>query len=270
MLIDPHDPNDSGPIIDCNAVACEMNGYTREQLVGQPIDLLNAVPLDRAGRKEYLERLQREGILHFETVHRRKDGSLFPIEVSTRLISLPGKELLLGIDRDITERKRAEESLRQLSTHDSLTGLYNRAFFEEELKRLEGSRRFPISIVVIDVDALKKTNDTAGHAAGDELLRRTAAVLCATFRAEDMIARIGGDEFVVLLPQTTAHAVQCALERCALEIRRQNAAPGIAPLSVSLGAATTDAAEDLTRTLKLADENMYRDKAARKDPSVER
>ena len=242
VLLDTQDP--SWPIIDCNSAACEMNGYSREQLIGKSIDILNSTPGDQAGRKTYLERLKREGTLHYETLHRRSDGSLFPIEVSTRFIKLPGKELLLGIDRDITERKLAEESLRQLSTHDSLTGLYNRAFFEEELERLEVSRLFPVSIVVCDVDGLKKTNDTLGHAAGDDLLRWTATVLRAAFRAEDMIARMGGDEFVVLLPQT--------------------AVPGTAPLSISMGAATSETDEDLTRTFRLADEQMYQHKAAHK------
>ena len=182
MLIDTQDPR--WPILDCNLAAREINGYAREELIGQSIDILDSVPGDLGERMTYLERLQREGMLQYETLHRRKDGVLFPVEVSTRLLSLSGKKLVLGIDRDITERMRVEQSLRRLSTHDSLTGLYNRAFFEEELNRLETSRLFPVSIVMTDVDTMKTTNDREeGHATGDESSRRTAAVLGAAFRA---------------------------------------------------------------------------------------
>ena len=241
LLIDTQDPR--WPILDCNLAACEMNGYAREELIGQSIDILDSVPGDLGERMTYLERLQREGILHYETFHRRKDGVLFPVEVAARLIFLPGKKLVLGIDRDITERMRVEQSLRRLSTHDSLTGLYNRAFFEEELNRLETSRLCPVSIVMTDVDALKTTNDREGHAAGDELLRRTDAVLDAAFRVEDIIARIGGDEFDVLLLQTAAEAVRLAVDRCRMEINRQNDIPGKPPLSLSMGAATAQKSE---------------------------
>ena len=102
---------------------------------------------------------------------------------------------------DITQQKRAEDRLRFLSTHDVLTGLYNRAFFEEETTRMERGRHYPISVLMVDVDHLKITNDRRGHAAGDSLLRRAAAVLRAAFRTEDVVARIGGDEFAVLLPE---------------------------------------------------------------------
>jgi PAS domain S-box-containing protein len=113
---------DTLTILDCNEVACQMNGYSREELIGQPIDVVNAFPdsaeptvfydptittLDNYGAL-----LRQKGQLHYETYHRRKDGTIFPIEVSTCIIRVGGRELVLGIDRDITERKRAEEALK--------------------------------------------------------------------------------------------------------------------------------------------------------------
>jgi PAS domain S-box-containing protein len=112
VLIDPHASSVIWPIVECNDLACKMNGYTREELIGQPIDLLNTTTDTPTGRIAYIERLRREGMLRVEVEHRRKDGSRFPIEVVSSLISVAGRELVLGIDRDISERKRAEEALR--------------------------------------------------------------------------------------------------------------------------------------------------------------
>lgn len=106
------EPRGSWSIVDCNESACRMNGYTREELIGQSIDLLNLTPGDDAEGADYLERVRATGVLHLETFHRRKDGTLFPVEVSTSLIALGERELLLGIDRDITDRKQAEEAWR--------------------------------------------------------------------------------------------------------------------------------------------------------------
>ena len=110
LLIDPHD---KWSILDCNPVACQMNGYTYDELIGQPIDILNAQPLPSVALDEYLANIRQAGILRYETVHRRKDGTEFSIEVSTSLISLGGRDVLLGIDRDVTERKQAEEKVRK-------------------------------------------------------------------------------------------------------------------------------------------------------------
>ena len=112
LLLDPHNPDISWPILDCNEEACRMNGYTREELVGQSIDLLNVTPGDKEERSDYVNHLRQKGTVYLETFHRRKDGSIFPIEVTTSFVTVRNRELLLGIDRDITERKQAEEALR--------------------------------------------------------------------------------------------------------------------------------------------------------------
>jgi PAS domain S-box-containing protein len=106
------DPRDQWLILDCNRTACTMNGYTRDELIGQSVDLINLTPGDPAERAEYLRRIRQSGALQLETFHRRKNGEVFPVEVVTSLITLGGREVVLGIDRDITERKRAEEAER--------------------------------------------------------------------------------------------------------------------------------------------------------------
>jgi diguanylate cyclase (GGDEF)-like protein/PAS domain S-box-containing protein len=169
-------------------------------------------------------------------------------------------EICYAIVSDITERKQAEEELRHLSTHDALTGLYNHGFFIEEMARLERGRKFPVSIVMADVDHLKDTNDQDGHAAGDALLKRIAQVLTAAFRTEDVVARIGGDEFAVLLPATDATAAEVSLQRVRQVIQENNTAHPEKPIRLSLGVSTAENPIPLSVVLKIADVNMYREK----------
>ena len=176
----------------------------------------------------------------------------------TAFLSQPG--LFATLFQDITERKNAEEKLLYLSTHDPLTGIYNRAFFEESLSRLDRSRQNPVSIVVADVDNLKQTNDQMGHSAGDALLVRVAQVLLKTFRAEDIIARIGGDEFAVLLPNTGSDAAREALCRIQRILDENNQRYPELPLSISIGAACANNGASLHSVLKAADQAMYQHK----------
>lgn len=174
-----------------------------------------------------------------------------------------GDEVWTGILMDITERKVAEEQLRYQSAHDRLTDIYNRAFFEAELARLEHSRQFPVSIIVADLDNLKVANDTQGHTAGDDLLRQTANLLRSAFREEDVFARIGGDEFVVLLPDTDAAEAEQIMSRVKERLTRYTVEHPDLPIQLSLGMATAKTG-NLAAAFQLADQRMYANKAARK------
>ncbi len=161
--------------------------------------------------------------------------------------------------RDITERKEFEEKLKYHSFHDTLTGLYNRAFFEEELKRLDTERQLPLSIIIGDVNNLKLANDTLGHQEGDQLLTQAAEVLKQSCRKEDIVCRWGGDEFTILLPGTDEEKTQKICNRIEETCSQCSSSPF--PLSISLGTATKKSQEENNKDLiKKAEDRMYRNK----------
>ena len=169
-----------------------------------------------------------------------------------------------NLNKRIETEKRAVNQTRFMATHDMMTSIFNRAFFDTELERLNNSRLYPISVFVMDANDLKIVNDTYGHAEGDKLIQSIATVLKITFRTEDIVARLGGDEFGVLLPQTDETLCRKILTRLLDNIERHNRGGEGRRVDVAIGTATTSGMEDLTEVFKRADERMYAEKAARK------
>ncbi len=177
---------------------------------------------------------------------------------------LDGREVMLAIGSDITERKEKEEQLKFLSLHDSLTGLYNKTYIDSELRRLEGGREYPVAIMVGDLDNLKKINDTYGHHIGDQMIIDTAEVMRKAIRKSDILARVGGDEFVAVMPRTDREAAQGVLWRIYSELSKHNKGSSVAPISISFGLAVCDEPEKaLDDTFIEADHYMYRQKNER-------
>jgi len=159
------------------------------------------------------------------------------------------------------ERKSSEEKIKYLSFHDSLTGLYNRAYFEEELERYNFPRYYPLSIVMLDVNGLKVINDTFGHSEGDRLLKHLSQVLTSVSRQGDILARIGGDEFAILLPSTTSEQAHNFCERIKQACQQDKIEPIYLRLNISLGHTTQEGEyKDTATLLKEVDKKMYQDK----------
>ena len=168
-------------------------------------------------------------------------------------------EYLICSGEDITERNQKEERIRYLTFHDSLTGLYNRTFYEEELKRLDVKRRLPLSMISCDVNGLKPINDQFGHQIGDRMLVEAAKILREATRDEDIVARWGGDEFMILLPNTTKEQASKIIRR--IEKLMESRIVESIPLSMAMGAATKEKEEEeLEDIFKIAEDRMYHNK----------
>lgn len=256
----------NGNIVIMNTVSEELTGWKQEEAMGKPFeDVFNIV--NEFTRKKCVSpvtralQLKKVVLLENHTILITKSGNEISIEDSAAPIT-DKNGLVIGtvlVFRDATEKKERQEKIEYLSYHDQLTGLYNRHFFEEELKRIDVERNLPLSIAMIDVNGLKLTNDAFGHESGDLLLKSVSNVLKGECRADDIISRIGGDEFVLLLPKTNHAETELIVKRIYKEIESQKINNII--LSVSIGWETKiNPLEEIKEVYSKAEDYMYRKK----------
>ena len=260
-----NDPN--GLYLGCNKAFEEQLGLKRDEILHK--NVCDLFPPDLASLYTGANEAAGNEPHTFEGSITCADGESRDMIFYSAIFNRSGSSCggVVGALLDISDRKRSELKLRYLSTHDMLTGIYNRAYFDEELDRLKKGRKFPVSIVMADVDRLKEANDHLGHAAGDELLRHAAEVFRGAFRGDDVAARIGGDEFAAILPNTDESALIEALERLQAALILNNAEHPENPLSLSIGAATAHSGEELMAAWRMADQRMYGHKKGRRSSS---
>ncbi len=251
-----------------NPAAERLFGYQSEQIVGRPLWLLIPERL-RTEHAQAITDFARSAVPTRAMTDRSEvtgvtfDGREFPAEVSIAKLQHPHGILYTAVVRDISERKRVEAELRRMATTDPLTGLWNRRRFlelaEGELSRLRRYAR-PVSVLMLDIDHFKAINDTHGHAAGDEALCRLAELCRSELRETDHLGRLGGEEFAVVLPETSlAEAVEVA-ERLRQRLGDMPVPLGDATLrmTVSIGvAACRDGDTSIDRALGRADRALY-------------
>src|SRR6056297_40014 len=241
-----------GDILDINRHILKLsNKKDKNCFIGKNIfDVLNMeeFKLDNVEDDELLE-----GEVHLTW------GEEFWVDYSIERIKSDQKDEFIIAFRDITNRKALEVKLTYLYVHDQMKGLYNYRYFKKELKRYDKSRKLPISIIMIDIDKVKEINDKNGHIFGNKIIRKTAEILDSVVRKEDVLARVGGDEFAVILPNTDSKTAAGVANRIYSKIENyNNKSQSKQDINLSIGWGTKDNKSDsLQDILKDADLKMY-------------
>ena len=259
--------DDKGYIETFNRASERMFGYSIEEVIGKNVKILIHAPyhdkLDGYSHNYHTTGDKQIIGKHREVEGRRKDGCVFPMDLSVSEVGIKGQKLYSGIIRDISDRKQTEEQLSFQAKHDALTGLVNRLEFENRTKRLLSTiqhNKGEHALCYLDLDQFKVINDTCGHAAGDELLRQLGSVLSGIVRHRDTLARLGGDEFGILMEYCSlkqacrvAEALQIAIQEHQFSWEGRNFRVGA---SIGLVPITT-ATNSLTELMKNADVACY-------------
>jgi diguanylate cyclase (GGDEF)-like protein/PAS domain S-box-containing protein len=253
-------------IVSLNAAFCELVGYSREELIGAKRPFPFAPPED-------LDRIERVGTQigtsgggSFETPMVRKDGGRLDVLASVSFLGTPasGDASMIILVRDISDRRRREERLVRLAARDELTGLPNKRSFlvtlAGEAARARRHRR-NLTLGVLDLDGFKRANEIGGHRLGDRVLAEVAGRLGALVRSGEHMARIGGDEFGWILPDTDAEGATAAVSRARAAVANEEF-PGVGKLTVSAGICEQRDALEAKDLYARADRAMYEAKAA--------
>lgn len=261
----------AGRVAYANRQLERWSGYRRSEMVGRTMEILvppKLRPLHRQHRRAYLAspKPRPMGSLDLDFLLRRKDGSELAVDIELGQIGGPGNGHTVAVIRNATERIRLEADLRRRALHDPLTDLANRSLFFDRLNQamLGFFRdRQPVALVMLDLDRFKSVNDAFGHVAGDALLRQLATELQSGLRATDTVARMGGDEFVWILPHVSGP--QAALRKVRALLRALPPAYSFDGNQIEVGISAGMAlfpndGEDADALMRHADLALYRAK----------
>ena len=265
--------DEKGNIIDINPRFNELFGYTLEELKGKNINEGMIHPPNKVEEGKNLDKIAlNKGYSHYETIRKKKDGTLFPVSISVANIKIDGQiKGLIGTFLDITERKILEEKLEKLAHYDVLTGCCSRghglALLEQQINTAN-RKKTPIMLFYLDMDKFKYINDTFGHEEGDMVLKEGVKLFKSTLRKNDIICRMGGDEFLLIFLESFLNNAPLIRERLNKNLKKLNqklAKPY--EIDFSIGFSVYDPSNPLSmeKLIKIADENMYEEKKKKKE-----
>ncbi len=249
----------NGHLTDANPPLCELVGYTLDQILGRHV--LEFVPSDQADKVAAIMDAGEETA--YESVILHKDGRRMPIEYIVRTIERHGERMRMAIVRDIRDRHAAQAHIHHMAHHDALTGLPNRLSLMEHLGHMIAAARrndSQVALLFIDLDHFKRVNDSLGHLVGDTLLQTLARRITESLRTTDVVARFGGDEFIVLLPRTlqrmdVEEVAQKLLAAVGVPVNADGRLISVTPsIGISMFPHDGETADDL---IKNADTAMY-------------
>ncbi|MFW5787164.1 MAG: PAS domain S-box protein [Halanaerobiales bacterium] len=253
--------NTRGEIVRFNNAAEKVTGYSEKEVRGKKVWDIFIIENELEQVKNVFSDLASENFPNEnENYWITKNGKKRLISWSNSAILDKNDEVkyVVGTGIDVTEQREQEDQIIYISYHDSLTDLYNRTYLEEEIERLDVPRQMPLSLIMVDLNGLKLINDSYGHKKGDKLLQKTAQILEDSCREEEIVGRWGGDEFIIVLPETTQKNAQKISKRIKKKARKVE---GDIPISIAAGTGTKEkASEDIYKVLQKAENNMYDDK----------
>jgi len=259
--------DEKGTILKINPRFSELFGYTSKEIEGKNIDEGIIHPADKIEEGGILTKGLLNGPPYFETIRKKKDGTLFPVYLSISHIVVDGKkEGGIGIYIDISEKKEMEEQLKKLARIDSLTGCYNRRYGLELLDRqlkLSHRSKSLLLLAFLDIDGFKAINDNFGHDEGDRILRKTADLFKSTLREVDIICRTGGDEFLLIFPDSSLKEVSLIRNRLQKNLSQLNKTIKknySIKLSMGFSEYLSDKPETVDELIRIADQRMYEEK----------
>jgi diguanylate cyclase (GGDEF)-like protein/PAS domain S-box-containing protein len=264
----------TGAITDVNPFLINLLGFSRDEFIDKKLWEVGAFK-DIKASQDAFQALQHDKYIRYKDLPlRARDGTLIQVEFVSNVYWEGGKKVIQCNIRDITERKHAQDALlrseallREQSVRDHLTGLFNRRYLEETLEReLQRAfrRKLPLGVIMLDVDDFKRFNDVYGHAAGDSILHRLGEMLLRQIRGEDIPARYGGDEFILVMPDASREVTRERADRIRENARQINIPYEGRPLeniTLSLGVAVfPEDGSTSAAVLRAADQALYRAK----------